>query len=83
MNVRVKREVVAISYFFLFFLLLIIIAGGVLEFIFWPSLAWMLGSDGYRMPSIDRLCKWGEVILIVSPVCSIIMWLYEKILSGR
>jgi hypothetical protein len=81
--IRVKREVIAIAYFFLFFLALVVAAGIFFEFLFWPLLAWLLGAGGYQLPTIERLYKWGKFIVFIVPICSVIMWFYERKTSGR
>ncbi|CAB3799309.1 hypothetical protein LMG28138_04634 [Pararobbsia alpina] len=81
--IRVKREVIAIGSLFLFFLGLVLAAGVFFELLFWPFLSWQLGATGYELPTIDRLYKWGKFILIISPVCSVIMWIYKKKASCR
>ncbi|CAB3779450.1 hypothetical protein [Pararobbsia alpina] len=81
--IRLKRDVITIGSLFLFFLGLVLAAGIFFELLFWPLLAWQLGSTDYELPTIDRLRKWGKFILIISPVCLVIMLLYEKKAFGR
>jgi len=80
---RLKRELVAIAYFFLFFLIVFVVVGLFFELAFGPVLAWLWGADGYHLPRLDRLYKWVKLIAFAVPLCTLILWIYEKKTSGR
>ncbi|WGG52762.1 hypothetical protein [Rugamonas sp. DEMB1] len=83
MSIRIKQEILSISYIFVFFILLSFSGMIIFEFIFAQLIGWILVDANYKLPTIDQLLRWGDFFILVAPGGTIIVWIFLKVTYGR
>lgn len=83
MRSKLKKELMALSYFVLLSGVVYLFAGAFFLLIFVPFLRWFFINSTYEWPELTEIVKYIKAVAMLTLVTALPLWYSEKRQSGR